>query len=72
MEAEEAFRCVQLITTAYASARDGCRELPLPGLAALAGDDVTDRKLRQAEGRKRPCKRAIEGRLGCVTSTSPG
>jgi hypothetical protein len=49
VEAEEAFRCVQLITTAYASARDGCRELALPGLAALAGDDVTDRKLRQAE-----------------------
>jgi predicted dehydrogenase len=44
-EAEEAFRCVQLITTAYASARDGCRELALPGLAALAGDDVSDRKL---------------------------
>jgi predicted dehydrogenase len=48
-EAEEAFRCVQLITTAYASARDGCREMALPGLAALAGDDVTNRKLRQAE-----------------------
>ena len=42
-EAEEAFLCVQLITTAYASARDGSRELPLPGLAALAGDDVSDR-----------------------------
>ena len=42
-EAEEAFLCVQLITTAYASAREGCRELPLPGLAALAGDDVSER-----------------------------
>jgi predicted dehydrogenase len=42
-EAEEAFLCVQLISTAYASARDGSRELPLPGLAALAGDDVSDR-----------------------------
>ncbi|HVZ86220.1 MAG TPA: Gfo/Idh/MocA family oxidoreductase [Polyangia bacterium] len=42
-EAEESFRCVQLIATAYASARDGSRELPLPGLAALAGDDVSDR-----------------------------
>ena len=42
-EAEEAFLCVQLIATAYASARDGSRELPLPGLAALAGDDVSDR-----------------------------
>jgi predicted dehydrogenase len=44
-EAEEAFLCVQLISTAYASARDGSRELPLAGLAALTGDDVTDRKL---------------------------
>jgi predicted dehydrogenase len=42
-EAEEAFLCVQLISTAYASARDGSRELPLPGLDALAGDDVSDR-----------------------------
>jgi len=48
-EAEEAFRCVQLITTAYASARDNCRELALPGVAPLYGDDVSDRKLRQAE-----------------------
>ena len=44
-EAEEAFLCVQLISTAYASARDGSRELPLAGLAALAGDDVSDRKI---------------------------
>jgi len=42
-EAEESFLCVQLIATAYASAREGSRELPLPGLAALAGDDVSDR-----------------------------
>jgi predicted dehydrogenase len=40
-EAEEAFRCVQLISTAYASAREGGRELPLDGLAALEADDVT-------------------------------
>jgi predicted dehydrogenase len=46
-EAEEAFLCVQLIATAYASARDGSRELPLPGLAALAGDDLSDRILRK-------------------------
>jgi len=46
-EAEEAFLCVQLISTAYASARDGSRELPLPGLAALAGDDVSDRISRK-------------------------
>jgi predicted dehydrogenase len=42
-EAEEAFLCVQLIATAYASAQKDSRELPLPGLAALAGDEVTDR-----------------------------
>jgi predicted dehydrogenase len=45
-EAEEAFLCVQLISTAYASARDGSKELPLAGLAALAGDDVSDRMAR--------------------------
>jgi predicted dehydrogenase len=44
-EAEESFLCVQLISTAYASAREGSRELPLAGLAALAGDDVSDRKI---------------------------
>src|SRR6476659_6345963 len=48
-EAAEAFLCVQLISTAYASARDGSRELPLAGLAALAGDDVSDRISRQAQ-----------------------
>jgi predicted dehydrogenase len=42
-EAEESFLCVQLIATAYASAREGSRELALPGLAALAGDDLSDR-----------------------------
>jgi len=46
-EAEEAFLCVQLISTAYASAREGSRELPLPGLAALEGDDVSDRLARR-------------------------
>jgi predicted dehydrogenase len=46
-EAEEAFLCVQLISTAYASARAGSRELALPGLAALEGDDVSDRLARQ-------------------------
>jgi predicted dehydrogenase len=47
-EARESFLCVQLIATAYESARAGCKELPLPGLAALEGDDVTDRLARQA------------------------
>jgi predicted dehydrogenase len=42
-EAEESFLCVQLIATAYASAREGSRELPLSGLTALGGDDLTDR-----------------------------
>jgi predicted dehydrogenase len=54
-EAQESFLCVQLIDTAYASARDGSRELPLPGLAALEGDDVTDRRTRRkrrGEGRR--------------------
>jgi predicted dehydrogenase len=46
-EAREAFLCVQLITTAYASAREDSRELPLLGLAALAGDDVSDRLAAQ-------------------------
>ena len=46
-EAEEAFLCVQLISTAYTSARDGSRELPLAGLEALAGDDVSDRISRK-------------------------
>jgi predicted dehydrogenase len=44
-EAEEAFLCVQLISTAYASAREGSKELPLAGLAALSGDDVSDRMM---------------------------
>jgi len=48
-EAEEAFLCVQLISTAYASAREGSKELPLAGLTALAGDDVSDRMARQVQ-----------------------
>src|SRR3954447_14321939 len=46
-EAEEAFLCVQLISAAYASARDGSREIALPGLSALEGDDVSDRLAEQ-------------------------
>jgi hypothetical protein len=46
-DARESFLCVQLIATAYASARAGSKELPLPGLAALEGDDVSDRLARQ-------------------------
>jgi len=42
---KEAFLCVQLISTAYASARDGGKELTLAGLGALAGDDVSDRMI---------------------------
>jgi predicted dehydrogenase len=56
-EAEEAFLCVQLIATAYASAKEDSRELPLAGLAALAGDDLQDRKgmrktMHEGKGRK--------------------
>jgi predicted dehydrogenase len=51
-EAREAFLCVQLIATAYASAREGSRELPLLGLAALEGDDVTDRLAHKPRGRE--------------------
>jgi hypothetical protein len=47
-EAQEAFLCVQLISTAYASAGQDSRELPLEGLAALAGDEVSDRMARRA------------------------
>jgi predicted dehydrogenase len=49
-EAREAFLCVQLIATAYASAREDSRELPLLGLEALQGDDVSDRLARLARG----------------------
>ncbi len=31
-EAQESFRCIELITTAYRSAAEGCRELPLLGV----------------------------------------
>jgi predicted dehydrogenase len=41
-EARESFLCVQLITTAYASARDGSRELPLGGPRSLEGHDIGD------------------------------
>ena len=47
-EAEESFLCVQLIATAYASAREDSRELPLPGLAALESDDVSERLAQRA------------------------
>jgi predicted dehydrogenase len=47
-DARESFLCVQLIATAYESARSGCKELPLTGLAALESDDFSDRLARQA------------------------
>jgi predicted dehydrogenase len=49
-EARESFLCVQLIATAYASAREDSRELPLLGLAALQGDAVSDRLAQRARG----------------------
>jgi len=36
-EAESSLRCVELISTAYASARQSCRELPLPADRLLVG-----------------------------------
>jgi predicted dehydrogenase len=49
-EAREAFLCVQLITTAYASARDGSRELPLGGPRSLEGHDIGDMVERRQVG----------------------
>ena len=49
-EAREAFLCVQLITTAYASARDGSRELPLGGPRSLEGHDISDMVERRQVG----------------------
>jgi predicted dehydrogenase len=49
-EAREAFLCVQLITTAYASAREGCRELPLGGPSSIAGHDLSDMIERRTVG----------------------
>lgn len=31
-EAKESFRCIEIITRAYESAKDGCRELKLEGI----------------------------------------
>jgi hypothetical protein len=31
-EAKEAYRCIELITQAYRSAQEGCREMPLMGV----------------------------------------
>jgi predicted dehydrogenase len=49
-EAREAFLCVQLIATAYASAREGCRELPLGGPSSIAGHDLSDMIERRTVG----------------------
>jgi hypothetical protein len=43
-EAEESFLCIQLIQTAYASAQQGSRELPLPELE-LGEQDATSESL---------------------------
>jgi predicted dehydrogenase len=51
-EAREAFLCVQLIEAAYASAREGSRELPLRGLDALEVDEVRERRERLARLRE--------------------
>jgi hypothetical protein len=44
-EAEEAFLCVQLIQTAYASAKEGSRELPLPDLTTETVPEIRKRRL---------------------------
>jgi predicted dehydrogenase len=49
-EAREAFLCVQLISTAYSSAREGCRELPLGGPSSIAGHDLSDMVGRRIVG----------------------
>ena len=36
-EAQDAYRCIEIITQAYHSAGDGCRELPLGGPRPEAG-----------------------------------
>jgi hypothetical protein len=43
-DAEESFLCIQLIQTAYASAQQGSRELPLPELD-LTAQSATREKL---------------------------
>jgi hypothetical protein len=43
-DAEESFLCIQLIQTAYASAQQGSRELPLPELE-LGEQDATSESL---------------------------
>ena len=48
-EAEESFLCVQLIQTAYASARAGSRELPL-GMDADTGASVRELRRRRSHG----------------------
>jgi len=53
-EAREAFLCVQLIATAYASARDNGRTMPLGGLDALNDDDVSQRRARNLSGATAP------------------
>jgi predicted dehydrogenase len=53
-EAREAFLCVQLIATAYASAQQSSQELPLTGLAALEGDEVSDRLARRPRAAAAP------------------
>ena len=52
-EAREAFLCVQLIATAYASAREGCRELPLRAGRARGRRRHATGWLRQARSASR-------------------
>ncbi len=36
-EAQDAYRCIEIITSAYRSASEGCRELPLAGVPPALG-----------------------------------
>jgi predicted dehydrogenase len=52
-DAQESLLCVELITTAYASARDASRELPLAGLAALDDEAAAEEAARQKRRERR-------------------
>jgi predicted dehydrogenase len=54
-DAQESLLCVELITTAYESARDASRELPLAGLAAL-DDEATADEAPRGKRRERRLK----------------
>src|SRR3569623_1917427 len=62
-EAEESFLCIELIQTAYASAKDGSRELP-------RGRQVTETLPEQRKLRQRACPPSSTTPRGCTASAS--